>query len=226
MALTLTLHQSLTDKQRSILREPSHFLTLSGPAGTSKTYIALARGLKLLQQQAVEKIVIIRSAVEIRSIGFLPGNQAEKLDAYAGPYIHLINELSPKKNFRALVASKELEFHCTSFLRGMTFDYSYIIADEYQNMNAHELETIVTRVGEETHLVLCGDSDQSDLKYDEAKEHKEVMATLNLMPDFAHYEFTTDEIVRSEFVKRYYQAKEGTLNAPNFLTRTRKVVEG
>jgi phosphate starvation-inducible PhoH-like protein len=180
----------------------------------------------MLERDKVEKIVIIRSAVEIRSIGFLPGDHSEKLDVYAAPYIHLINELSPKKNYRALVGAKEIEFHSTSFLRGMTFDYSYIIADEYQNMNKHELETIITRVGDGTQLVLCGDSDQTDLKYQEAVEHKEVIETLKLMPDFAHYEFTSDEIVRSEFVKRYYQAKEGTLTTPNFLTRTARANGG
>ena len=222
MGLTLTLHPELTDKQRDVLRNRTQFMILKGPAGTSKTYIALARGLKLLQQNLISRIVIIRSAVEIRSIGFLPGNQQEKLDAYKSPYINLVSQLSPKRNFNALVASKEIEFHSTSFLRGMTFDDAYIIVDEYQNMNAHELETVVTRVGDSTHLVLCGDTDQADLLGTEAKDHRRVMETLETMPDFYTVEFTVDDIVRSDFVKRYYMAKQGVFSAPAFLLKRDK----
>jgi phosphate starvation-inducible PhoH-like protein len=192
-------------------------MVLKGPAGTSKTYLALARALKLLSRDEIEKIVIIRSAVEIRKIGFLPGGQAEKLDAYTEPYIHLIGELSPKKGYRAMVGAKQIEFHSTSFLRGMTFDDACIIVDEYQNMSAHELETIITRVGEGTHLYLCGDSDQSDLQGAEAKEHKEVMDTLEMMPDFDIVEFGVDDIVRSDFVRRYYQAKKGLFSHPRWM---------
>ncbi len=219
MGLTLALHPELTDKQRRILKTRAECLILKGPAGTSKTYIALARGLKLLQQNLISRIVIIRSAVEIRSIGFLPGNQQEKMDAYKAPYAGLVAQLSPKRNFNALVASKEIEFHPTSFLRGMTFDDAYIIVDEYQNMNAHELETIVTRVGDSTHIVLCGDTDQSDLVGTEAKEHQQIMDTLESMPEFLVVEFTEEDIVRSGFVKRYYLAKRGIFTPPAFLLK-------
>jgi phosphate starvation-inducible protein PhoH len=218
MALVISLHNNLTSKQKSILRSQTDFLILRGPAGTSKTYIALARGLKQLQQDRVDKIVIIRSAVEIRKIGFLPGNQQEKLDAYTEPYVHLVGELSPKRNFKAYLASKQMEFHSTSFLRGTTFDNAYIIVDEYQNMSAHELETIVTRVGEGTQMVLCGDADQSDLPEWEAKDHRRIVETLEMMPDFDVVEFTVDDIVRSAFVKRYYEAKNAVFSLPSLPT--------
>lgn len=213
MALTVTLHDTLSRKQQQILRSKSDYLILKGPAGTSKTYIALARGLQLLHKNRVEKIVVIRSAVEIRKMGFLPGDQQEKMDAYAGPYIHLFDQLSPKKNYRALVAAKLVEFHPTSYLRGVTFDDAYIVVDEYQNMSAHELETIVTRVGEGTHLVLCGDTDQSDLPSWERKDHEKIVETLEIMPDFEVFEFGVEDIMRSEFVKRYYKAKRGEVLA-------------
>ncbi len=221
MALELTLHDNLTAKQRGILKTRANHLILEGPAGTSKTYIALARGLKLLKDGEVERIVIIRSAVEIRSIGYLPGDREEKLEAYMGPYISLVTELSPKRNLKAFISSREMEFHCTSFLRGMTFDDAYVIMDEYQNTNAHELETVITRVGVNTHLVLCGDTDQSDLKYNEAKEHIKVIETLKSMPDFYTVKFGIEDIVRSDFVRRYYEAKAGILSEPalpHFLT--------
>jgi phosphate starvation-inducible PhoH-like protein len=217
MGLVLTLHPNLTTKQKSVLKARGNFLILKGPAGTSKTYIAIARGLKLLSEGKVVRLVIIRSAVESRPMGFMPGDQAEKLDPYSEPYVHLFKQLSPKRGFRAMVSSDQVEFHSTSYLRGVTFDKSYIIVDEYQNMNAHELETIATRVGDGTHLVFCGDTDQTDLKYNEAKEHLDIMATLESMPDFQIVEFVVDDIVRSDFVKRYYKAKAGVLDAPKFL---------
>lgn len=207
-ALDITLHPYLTAKQKQVLKCQSPFIILDGPAGTSKSYLALARGLHLLRKNQIEKIVIIRSAVEIRSIGYLPGDKTEKLEAYTSPYIHLINELSPKRNFKTMLNSKDIEFHSTSFLRGMTFDNSYIFLDEYQNCNAHELETAVTRVGENTHLTLCGDSAQSDLKNGESREHHKVIATLAAMEDFAVFKFGVEDIVRSGFVQRYYEVKE------------------
>jgi phosphate starvation-inducible PhoH-like protein len=143
---------------------------LKGPAGTSKTYLALALGIQALIGKDVGQIAIFRSAVEARSIGFLPGDVDGKLDPYKAPYIDLLETLSPKKNFRALDSAKELEFHSTSFLRGMTFDNTFMILDEFQNCNAHEIETVMTRVGEGSRLILCGDSGQSDLKGSEARE--------------------------------------------------------
>lgn len=215
MGLTLTLHENLTDKQRQVLRSRSDFQILDGPAGTSKTYTAIARGLKALSRNEVEKVVIIRSAVEIRKMGFLPGGQNEKMDAYAGPYIPVINQLSPKKNFRSLIASKELDFQPTSYLRGMTFDDTFVIVDEFQNLSAHELDTIVTRIGEGTQLVICGDSSgQSDLPSYEATDYRKVFDVLVQMPDFDVFLFTEEDIVRSDFVRRYYLAKRGVFEAP------------
>lgn len=216
MALQVTLHPKLTDKQREILKCPADFMILRGPAGTTKSYIAIAKALRLLSQERVEKIVIVRSAVEARKIGFLPGDQQEKLDVYAAPYVHLFNELSPKRGYRAMIASKEVEFHSTSYLRGVTFDDACIIVDEYQNMNEHELETVVTRVGEGTRLFMCGDSDQTDLQHDEGTEHMRVIRTLEQMPEFSVFDFGVEDILRSPFVKRYYQVKEAS-QQPAFL---------
>lgn len=208
MSFTLTLHDALTEKQKRVLRSRHNFLILRGPAGTAKTYIGLARGFKLLQKGEVDKIVILRSAVETRKLGYLPGDHSEKIDVYADPYIHLINQLSPKRNFRAFVASKQIEFHSTSYLRGVTFDGAYMLVDEYQNMNEHELDTIATRVGDGTHMTLCGDSSQSDLLYGEAREHNKIIKVLSAMPDFDVVNFGIEDIVRSGFVKRYYESKE------------------
>ena len=207
MAKEIRLHANLTPRQKEVLRSKSYHHILTGPAGTAKTYTALARGLKLLWDKRVERIVIIRSAVATRSIGFLPGDEADKLDVFTAPYVAILNDLSPKFGYKALESSKHVEFHSTSFLRGMTFERSCIVLDEYQNLSGHELETAVTRVGEHTHLILCGDSDQTDLTNAESREHKRIIRVLTSMEDFHVHEFTTDDIVRSDFVKRYFQTK-------------------
>lgn len=201
---TLNLHPNLTKKQKEILSKRPQFLLLRGPAGTSKSYTALALGLSALFSSAVHHIAIIRSAVETRSIGFLPGDADGKLEPYMLPYIDLMNTLSPKKGFRSMLSSGEIEFHSTSFLRGVTFDQTFMLVDEYQNCNGHELETIMTRVGEGTCLVLCGDSGQSDLKGAEAREHRRIIEAVQSMPEFMTVDFTTDDIVRSNFVRSFY----------------------
>lgn len=207
-SLLLTLHDPLTEKQKRVLKSKAEFMVLQGPAGTAKTYIALARGLMLLDKKKVDRIVIIRSPVEIRKIGFLPGDHAEKLDVYTEPYVHLIDQLSPKRNFRSFVGAGLIEFHSTSYLRGVTFDNSYVLCDEFQNLNEHEMDTVATRVGDGTHLVLCGDTPQSDLEHREAHEHEKILRVLTSMDEFDVVNFTVDDIVRSGFVKRYYRAKE------------------
>lgn len=222
MTLTLSLHADITPKQHTVLNSSSQFMVLEGPAGTGKTYLGLARALKKLRDGEVSQIVVIRSTVEIRPMGFLPGFMDEKLAPYADPYEHLVSQLSPKKNFKALVKAGSIVFAPTSFLRGVTFDDCYVIVDEYANCNAHELETIVTRVGEGTHLTLCGESAQSDLKYNEATEHHQVLRTLALMPEFEFHHFGIDDIVRSPFVRSYYEAKAAAqANTPPDRSSTR-----
>lgn len=208
MIIKISLHENLTVKQLGILRTKKTNMMFEGCAGTGKTYIALAKALQLVEAKEVEKIIIIRSAVETRSIGFLPGDHAEKMDVYAAPYVGLFKKLVPKLGYKAFVDKKVLEFHPTSFLRGCTFENAVIILDEFQNLNEHEFETVVTRVGEGSRLYVCGDTAQSDLKYNEKREHEKVLAILKTMPDFHHVFFTADDIVRSGFVKDYFMAKE------------------
>lgn len=205
----LALHPQLTKKQISVLRAKKPHTILEGPAGTTKTYLALAKALIALKDGEVEKIIVIRSPVAVRDIGFLPGTQEEKMEAFAGPYVGLIADLSPKMNYRAMIAKGLIEFHPTSYLRGLTFDNCYVILDEYQNFNSQELHTAITRVGDGTRLSLCGDSNQTDLKGREAEEHHEEISILQGMDeDFDVFIFTSDDILRSPFVKRYYKARE------------------
>ena len=210
----IVLHESMTSKQIDILRTKAMCLLISGPAGTAKTYTALARGLRLLLNNEVDRIIIIRSVVPTRDIGFLPGDITDKVDAYSAPYAQNIDKLSPRMKFRELCSKRLIEFESTSFLRGQTFDNAYIMIDEYQNMSAHELETALTRVGEGSHLVLTGDSDQSDLRGVEAEDHREVILTLTRMNEFKVFQFEIEDIVRSGFVRAYYEAKREAQRPP------------
>lgn len=205
--IDLTLHQSLTRKQREVLQSKSDFLLLSGVAGTAKTYTALARGFRKLTAGDVERIIIIRSAVSCREIGHLPGTEEEKAAAYAIPYMQLVHDLCPKTNYRSLESRKLVEFSLTSFLRGTTFTDAYVLVDEYENMSNKELDTIITRVGNGTQLVLCGDSNQTDLKYQEAEGHKDILRIYADMEEVHHIAFGIEDIVRSGFVKSYYEAR-------------------
>ncbi len=208
-SLHLSLHPQMTKKQISVLRAKKPHMILEGPAGTTKTYLALAKALIALKDGEVDRIIVIRSPVAVRDIGFLPGTQEEKMEAFAGPYVDLVQHLSPKMNFRALTAKGLIEFHPTSYLRGLTFDDAVVILDEYQSFNSHELHTAITRVGDNTRLYLCGDPDQTDLKGREADEHQREIAVLSSMTeDFDHFVFTSDDILRSPFVKRYYMARK------------------
>lgn len=203
----ITLHETLTPRQEQVLKSKANYLLLCGPAGTAKTYTGMARGLQLYNAKEVSEIVIIRSAVPTRDIGFLPGDADEKLAAYAAPYVHLIKQLSPRMDYQAMITRKVLRFEPTSFLRGQTFDNAYILVDEYQNLTKHELDTVAGRVGAGTHLCLSGDTDQSDLPLREQAGHKEVIATFCEMEEFEVVEFQISDIVRSDFVRSYYEAK-------------------
>lgn len=211
--LSVELHHHLTKKQRAVLNDKSSHLILTGVAGTGKTYTAMARGLQRLEKEEVTQIIIVRSAVPTRDLGFLPGDLDEKIDPFADAYDHLASQISPKMNYNALVSKGIIRFVSTSFLRGVTFDDAYILVDEYQNMSAHELHTIATRVGQQSQLVVCGDSDQSDLKGAESREHGVIIQVLERMldsedgPVFGIHRFGVEDIVRSGFVRSYYEAR-------------------
>ena len=141
-------------------------MLLHGAAGTGKTYIALYKALEeSMKNRGHQQVVLVRSAVPSRDIGYLPGDEVDKSEVYMAPYIAMCNELFPTKQnpFGRLVEQKYLSFMITSFIRGITLDNSIIIVDECQNMNDMELNSIITRVGHNSKLILCGDFRQTDL---------------------------------------------------------------
>ena len=188
-----------------------------GCAGTGKTFITLYNALSdvLDQSTPYEKIYIVRSLVSTREIGFLPGDHEDKSTLYQIPYKAMVKymfEMPTAADFEMLYgnlkAQDTIDFWSTSFIRGTTFDKSIIIVDEFQNLNYHELDSIITRVGENTKIMFCGDATQSDLvKQNERNGIIDFMKILRLMPSLDIIEFGVEDIVRSGFVKEYLLAK-------------------
>ena len=184
-----------------------------GCAGTGKTFITLFNSLKdvLSEYTPYEKIYIVRSLVATREIGYLPGSHEDKSDIYQIPYKNMVKymfQMPSDADFEMLYgnlkAQETIKFWSTSFIRGTTLDNAIIIVDEFQNLNFHELDSIITRVGENCKIHFCGDAAQSDLvKTNERNGILDFMKILAAMPEFESIEFGVDDIVRSGLVKSY-----------------------
>ena len=192
-------------------------LVAYGCAGTGKTFITLYNALRdvLSQTTPYEKIYIVRSLVATREIGFLPGDHDDKSLLYQIPYKHMVKymfEMSTDADFEMLYGNLKtqgtIDFWSTSFIRGTTFDNAIIIVDEFQNLNYHELDSIMTRVGQDSKIMFCGDATQSDLtKTNERNGIMDFMRVIRLMPSLDIIEFGVEDIVRSGLVKAYILAK-------------------
>ena len=181
-------------------------LVLHGCAGTGKTFISCYLAFDDMTKNQYEKLVIIRSAVPTRDIGFLPGTEKEKSSVYEEPYYDISIDLFERGDAYQILKTKRLvHFMTTSYIRGITLRDAVIHIDECQNMTFHELDSIITRVGENCRVIFCGDFSQSDLKQNGMKEFFEILASMNR---FDFIEFGVEDIVRSGFVKEYIIAKE------------------
>lgn len=199
----------LTYNQRDAFQtflETEQDMVLHGMAGSGKTFIALYLAFKLQERtNRFKKIVIFRNVVPTRDMGFLPGNSKEKSKEYETPYECIIKNLFGRDDAYSILKTKNmLEFQTTSFLRGTTFEDCIMIADEVQNMTAHELNTLITRRGENTRVIFAGDIRQNDLnKHREFSGLKDFLKIIQHMSCFEFIEFGVDDIVRSGRVKEY-----------------------
>ena len=192
-------------------------LILHGVAGTGKTFISLYLALQQVLEEGTpyEKVYMVRSLVPTREIGFLPGDHEDKSDLYQIPYRNMVKymfEMPDDSSFDMLYnnlkAQGTISFWSTSYIRGTTFDNSILIVDEFQNLNFHELDSIITRVGEGSKIMFCGDATQSDLvKMGERNGIIDFMRILKNMPSFDVIEFQAEDICRSGFVKEYITTK-------------------
>ena len=210
----------LTDNQKRLFDSYSddiHIVSY-GCAGTGKTFITLYNALAdvLSENTPYERIYLVRSLVSTREIGFLPGTYEDKSDIYQIPYKNMVKymfQMPTDSDFEMLYgnlkAQETIKFWSTSFLRGTTLDNAIVIVDEFQNLNFHELDSIITRVGENTKICFCGDATQSDLqKTNERNGIIDFMRILRAMPSFDIIEFDLNDIVRSGLVKEYIVAKQ------------------
>ena len=211
--------EPLTDNQKSLFEAyaKDQNLVAYGVAGTGKTFITLYNAIKdvLDPSTPYEKVYIVRSLVATREIGFLPGDHDDKSSLYQIPYKHMVKymfEMPSEADFNMLYGNLKgqdtIDFWSTSFIRGTTFDKTIVVVDEFQNLNYHELDSIMTRVGSQSKIMFCGDATQSDLiKQNERNGIVDFMQVLRLMSSVDVIEFGVDDIVRSGLVKEYILAK-------------------
>ena len=185
---------------------------LHGMAGTGKTFIALYKAIEaLMENKGVQnKIYVVRSVVPTRDMGFLPGNQKEKMKVYEAPYYAICTELFDRSDaYEVLKQKNAVEFISTSFVRGITMNNCFVIVDEVNNMTFHELDSVITRIGKSCRVLFCGDFRQSDLTKDQEKNGlKDFMRVIDRLNDFVHVDFLEQDIVRSRLVKEYIIARQ------------------
>jgi predicted ribonuclease YlaK len=211
--------EPLTDNQKRLFEsynEGKHIVAY-GCAGTGKTFITLYNALVdvLDEQSPYERIYLVRSLVATREIGFLPGSHEDKADIYQIPYKNMVKymfQMPSDADFEMLYGNlksqETIKFWSTSFIRGTTLDNAIIIVDEFANLNGHELDSIITRVGENSRICFCGDATQSDLiKTSERNGIIDFMNIIRKMPSFDIIEFGIDDVCRSGLVKEYLIAK-------------------
>ena len=202
-------HEDFTDKQNlyidKALNDDLNMMFVQGPAGTTKTYLAIYCGLKLLSDQKVEQLVYVRSAVESadHKLGFLPGDRDDKLQPYLKPLIDKLEELITPVDIRYLTEEQRITGIPVSFCRGANWKNKCIVIDEAQNLTEKELITLITRVAEGSRILICGDSMQSDIggKTGFANIMKLFSDTESEDRGIHSFEFTEDDILRSELVK-------------------------
>jgi len=211
--------EPITENQKKLFESYSQdkHLVAYGTAGTGKTFISLYNALAdvLDETTPYERIYLVRSLVSTREIGFLPGDHEDKADIYQIPYKNMVKymfQMPTDADFEMLYgnlkAQETIKFWSTSFIRGTTLDNAIVIVDEFQNLNFHELDSIITRVGENSRIIFCGDASQTDLvKTNDRNGIHDFLNILRKMPSFDIIEFGIDDIVRSGLVKEYIIAK-------------------
>ena len=206
--------EPLTENQAKTFQayEAGKNLMLHGSSGSGKSFVALYLALNelLSGKSDYEKVIIIRSVVPTREMGFLPGTAAEKAAVFEAPYHSICADMFGRGDAYETLKKKGLvEFETTSFLRGTTFNNCIVVVDEVSCLSGHESDSVITRVGKNCRILFCGDYLQSDF----TKAHEKsglllFMKVLKSIPDFAFIEFTSSDIVRSGLVREYIVAKE------------------
>ena len=187
-------------------------IVLAGSAGTGKTFLAMYLALEsvLTRDTPYHKVIIVRSVVPVRDMGFLPGTLEEKKEVFETPYKSICNELfNDPKSYNKMINNNTIEFTTTSYIRGMTIDNAIIVVDEMQNLNFHELDSVVTRVGENCRIIFSGDYYQSDFSNESDRQGiQRFLRIVEQLKNFSVVTFNWHDIVRSDFLRDYIMTKE------------------
>lgn len=210
---SLTTIKPMTLNQSKVFKEffKGQHLLIHGYAGTGKSFLSLYLALhEVVNLKSAKRVIIVRSAVPSRTQGFLPGTEQEKAAVYEIAYSAIVDDLFDKAgSYNRLKDQKTIEFTTTSFLRGLTIDDAIIIIDEVQNMVDGEINTVMTRVGQNSRVIVCGDFRQNDLANKREESCiRSLMDTIRRMASFSVIEMTHDDIVRSGLVKEWILARE------------------
>lgn len=185
-----------------------------GPAGTGKTYLAVAAGVQLLNEGKVERLIFSRPAVEAgEHLGFLPGDMQEKIDPYLRPIYDALHDMLPQDQVVRMMAGGQIEIAPLAFMRGRTLANAYVVLDEAQNTTAMQMKMFLTRMGENSKMVINGDASQTDLPRGVTSGLVEARRLLRRIDDIAFVEFTAADVVRHPLVAQIINAYDDAIKA-------------
>lgn len=180
-----------------------------GPAGTGKTYLAVALAVSMYKQGLIDRLVFCRPAVEAgENLGFLPGDMQEKIDPYLRPIYDALHDAMPADQIVKKIGNGDIEIAPLAFMRGRTLKNAFVILDEAQNTTAMQMKMFLTRMGEGSRMVITGDASQVDLKPGVQSGLHEARSILRDIPDVAFVEFGAEDVIRHKLVSKIVKAYE------------------
>ena len=184
-----------------------------GPAGTGKSYLAVAKGINMLKKGLIEKIILTRPAVEAgERLGFLPGDMKEKIDPYLRPIYDALNEMMPPDRVEKKIQSGEIEIAPLAFMRGRTFTNSFVIVDEAQNTTSIQMKMVLTRIGEGSRMVINGDLSQIDLPVGQISGLNQSKKILRKIQDIKIINLDASDVIRHPIVAKIIKAYDNFNN--------------
>lgn len=187
-----------------------------GPAGTGKTYLAVAAGVQLLNEGKVERLIFSRPAVEAgEHLGFLPGDMQEKIDPYLRPIYDALHDMLPQDQVVRMMAGGQIEIAPLAFMRGRTLSNAYVVLDEAQNTTQMQMKMFLTRMGEHSKMVINGDASQTDLPKGMISGLADAKRLLKSIKDIAFVEFTAADVVRHPLVAQIINAYDAEKKVDN-----------